>query len=133
VDFNRREQLISRGFLKYLLDVFSNGGKVGSNVRSDLKNSQSISSRMNTISWEGKLCMERSMKKDTAMLKDFSMLLQSFDKLVSDLKERMKLQYESVHMKMKSVMNNRDNDINKRKVTIHKKLAKYVNKECNNR
>lgn len=67
------------------------------------------------------------------MVKDFTFLLQGFDKLVSELRDKMKHQTEHVTSKMRSIMNGRDNDINKRKVIIHKRLAKYVNKECNNR
>ena len=36
-------------------------------------------------------------------------------------------------MKLQSVLNGRENDINARKAAIHKKLAKHVNKACNAR
>ena len=66
-------------------------------------------------------------------MRDFHLLLQNFDKLVNELREKMRLHSDSVSIKLRSVMLGRDNDINKRKVSIHKKLAKFVNKECNSR
>ena len=44
-----------------------------------------------------------------------------------------RLQLDHVTMKLQSVLNGRENDINARKAAIHKKLAKHVNKACNAR
>ena len=56
-----------------------------------------------------------------------------FDKLVTELRDRMVRQYEHVTVKMQSILNGRENDINKRKTQIHQKLSKHVNKACNSR
>lgn len=45
----------------------------------------------------------------------------------------LRVQLDHVTMKLQSVLNGRENDINARKAAIHKKLAKHVNKACNGR
>lgn len=61
------------------------------------------------------------------------MSMQPFDKLVSQLKERMQIQLDHVTTKMQSVLNGRDSDVNRRKANIHRRFSKHVSKACNNR
>lgn len=121
-DFLRREQLISRGFVQYSLGVLSGDIRPHSSTQ-----------RRSAVAWEGKTAADRAHKMDQSLLKEFNLLLQSFDALVKELRERMRVHSDVVNAKMRAVLLGRDNDVNKRKVIIHKKLAKFVNKECNNR
>lgn len=45
----------------------------------------------------------------------------------------MRVQLDHITMKLQSVLNGRENDVNARKAKIHRKLAKHVNKACNAR
>jgi len=121
-DYIRREQLVSRAFLQYLLSIISG----------ELKPHTS-EVRRSSVAWEGKFVADRAHKRDQLLNKEFNMTLMPFDKAVSDLRDRMVRQYEHVTVKMQSVLNGRENDINKRKTGIHQKLAKHVNKACNTR
>jgi hypothetical protein len=121
-DYLRREQLVSRAFLQYLLSIISG----------ELKPHTS-EVRRSSVAWEGKFVSDRAHKRDQAANKEYNLTLMPFDKLVAELRDRMVRQYEHVTVKMQSVLNGRENDINKRKATIHSKLAKHVNKACNSR
>lgn len=121
-DFLHREQLIGRAFLQYLLSVIS--GQVRPHT-SEVKRS--------SIAWEGKFTADRAHRRDTALHRDFNLAMLPFDKCVSELRERMVKQLEHVTVKMQSVLNGRESDINKRKAAIHRKLGKHVNKSCNAR
>lgn len=121
-DYIRREQLVSRAFLQYLLSIISG----------ELKPHTS-EVRRSSVAWEGKFVADRAHKRDQLLNKEFNLTLMPFDKAVTDLRDRMVRQYEHVTVKMQSVLNGRENDINKRKTGIHQKLAKHVNKACNAR
>ena len=121
-DFLHREQLIGRAFLQYLLSVIS--GEVRPHT-SEVKRS--------SIAWEGKFTADRAHRRDTALHRDFNLAMLPFDNCVSELRERMVKQLEHVTVKMQSVLNGRESDINKKKAAIHRKLGKHVNKSCNAR
>jgi hypothetical protein len=121
-DYLQREQLISRGFLQYLLTIVS--GEVNAHTNDQKRSS---------MAWEGKFAADRAFKREQSFNRDYNLTLQAFDKLIGQLKERMHYQYEHVIVTLQSVFNGRDAFLNQRKERIDKKLAKYVNKVCNNR
>ena len=55
------------------------------------------------------------------------------DRMVNEFKEKMRIQIEHITMKLQSVVNGKENDVNARKALVHKKLAKHVHKACNAR
>ena len=119
-DYLRREQLISRAFLQYVLGIIN--GEVKPHTTDQ---------RRNAVSWEAKFATERSTKRDIAFFNRYESSLQPFDKLVVELRGRMSIQLELFKTKMQSALNGKDNDINRRKAVIHKKFGKYVSKACN--
>ncbi len=121
-DYLRREQLISRAFLQYVLGIIN--GEVKPHTTDQ---------RRNAVSWEAKFATERSTKRDIAFFNRYESSLQPFDKLVVELRGRMSIQLELFKTKMQSALNGKDNDINRRKAVIHKKFSKYVSKACNSR
>lgn len=122
MDYYHREQLISHGFHYFLKSI------VDSQLHAHSSDNQRAS-----IAWEGKYLSDRVHKKDLAAAKTFNLTLGPYDKLVIDLRERMKSQLDRITTKMQSALNGQDNDINKRKVSVHKRLAKHVNKFCTQR
>ena len=66
-------------------------------------------------------------------MQDFLLHVNPLDKMVSEFKDKLRIQMDHVTMKLQSIVNGKENDINARKSVIHKKLAKHVNKACNNR
>lgn len=121
-DYLRREQLVSRGFLQYLTSIIS--GEIKPHTSE---------SRKTNVAWEGKFTVDRSLKRDSQLLADFNSCLQPFEQKVDELRTRMKVQKDHITVKMQSILNGRDNDVSKRKATIHKKLAKHVKRVCNDR
>eukprot|EP01031_Cornospumella_fuschlensis_P028976 gene28976-34969_t len=121
-DFLQREQLVNRAFSKYLLAVIS--GEIKSHMNEQ---------KRNAYAWETKSLLDRGMKKDLALVNDFHHHINPLDKLVTEFKEKMKIQLEHITMKLQAVVNGKENDVNARKALIHKKLAKHVNKACNGR
>ena len=121
-DYLSREHLISKAFLQYLLGVIS--GEIKPHT-SDVRRS--------SIAWEGKFVADRAQKMDAALNKEFNLSLMPFDKLVTELRERMVKQLDNVTVRMQGILNGREQDINKRKAMLHKKLAMHVNKACNAR
>lgn len=53
--------------------------------------------------------------------------------MVNEFKQKLNIQMDHVTMKLQSIVNGKENDVNARKSVIHKKLAKHVNKACNGR
>ena len=121
-DFSRREQLIAIAYREYLVSIVSNG--ILPNLAEDKKKK---------LAWEGKLIVDRATKHQSGNLGSFQAALAPFEKMVSQLKEKLLLQLEQVTMKMQSILNTRDKDINARKAAIFKRLSKHVKKVCNNR
>ena len=121
-DYLRREQLVSRAFLQYLTSIIN--GEIKPHT-SDV--------RKKNVAWEGKFTIDRSTKRDHQMSTDFNMCIAPFEQKVEELRTRMRVQRDQITVKMQSILNGRDNDVNKRKTTIHKKLARYVKKVCNDR
>ena len=109
-DYLSREHLISKAFLQYLLGIIS--GEIKPHT-SDVRRS--------SIAWEGKFVADRAQKMDAALNKEFNLSLMPFDKLVTDLRERMVKQLDNVTVKMQGILNGREQDINKRKAMLHKK------------
>lgn len=73
------------------------------------------------------------MRKEQNLVGEFYAQMNPLDKMVSDFKDKMKIQLDYVTMKLQSIINGKENDINARKSLIHKKLARHVNKACNAR
>ncbi len=73
------------------------------------------------------------MKKEQGLVADFYGHMNPLDKMVTEFKEKMRIQLDHVTLKLQSIVNGKENDINARKSQIHKKLAKHVNKACNGR
>ena len=121
-DYLRREQLVSRAFLQYVLGI----------INGEIK-SHTTDQRRSAVSWEAKFATERSTKRDIAFFNKYESSMQPFDKLVVELRGRMSIQLELFKTKMQSALNGKDNDINRRKAVIHKKFSKYVSKACNSR
>ena len=114
-DYLSREHLIAKAFLQYLLSVIS--GEIKPHT-SEVRRS--------SIAWEGKFVADRAHKMDQALNKEFNLSLMPFDKLVTELRERMVRQLDNVTVKMQGILNGREQDINKRKALLHKKLAVRV-------
>lgn len=89
--------------------------------------------KKNAFAWEAKSIADRGHRKEQALIQEFHNNIGPLDKMTADFKERMRLQLDHVTMKLQSVLNGRENDVNQRKTLIHKKLAKHVNKACNAR
>lgn len=121
-DFIRREQLVSTAFKQYLVSVVQNG--IQPNTNEDKKKK---------LAWEGKLIVDRATKRDSLATTQFSLAMQPFEKKANVLKERLLMQLETVAMKMQSILNNRDRDINSRKAIIFKRLSKHVKHVCSQR
>ena len=98
-DYLSREHLISKAFLQYLLSVIS--GEIKPHT-SEVRRS--------SIAWEGKFVADRAHKMDQALNKEFNLSLMPFDKLVTDLRERMVRQLDNVTVKMQSILNGREQD-----------------------
>ena len=67
------------------------------------------------------------------MCREFNEHIGPLDKLVNEFKDRMRIQLDHITVRLQSVVNGRENDVNPRKAQIHRKLAKHVNKVCNAR
>jgi hypothetical protein len=121
-DYLKREQLISKAFLHYLMGIIS--GEIRPHT-SEIRRS--------SVAWEGKFISDRSNRKEQSLNKDFNISIQPFDKLCADIKERLHVQLQSVMMRMQAILNGRDNEVNKRKTQIQQRFGKHVNKSCNSR
>ncbi len=77
--------------------------------------------------------IDRGVRKEQALISEFYGHMNPLDSMVNDFKEKMRIQLEHVTMKLQSIVNGKENDINARKSIIHKKLARHVNKACNAR
>jgi len=121
-DYLQREQLVSKAFQQYLIGVVSGEIKTHS---SDFKK--------NTYAWEAKSINDRCSRKEKTLLDDFHANIDPLDKLTEVFKDRMRVQLDLITLKLQSVLNGRENDVAARKNRIHKKLAKHVNKACNDR
>jgi hypothetical protein len=118
-DFVRREQLVSIAFKQYLISIVQNG--ILPNSSEDKKKK---------LAWEGKLIVDRATRRDSMASSQFSLAMQPFEKKARVLKERLLMQLETVTMKMQSILNGRDRDINSRKAAIFKRLSKHVKQVC---
>lgn len=121
-DYLQREQLVARAFQQYLLGVVSGEIKI-----------HTLETKKSSYAWETKSIADRSHKKEQSLIADFHANLDPLNKLADSFKDRMRIQLDLITMKLQSVLNGRENDINARKARIHKKLAKHVNKACNDR
>jgi hypothetical protein len=121
-DYLRREQLLSRAFLQYLLGIISG------EVRPQASKSKQVS-----VAWETKFIMDRSSKRETLLTREFNNSMLPFEGLVEDLRHRLHSQLQHMMLKMRTILNGRDGEISARKSDIHKKLGKHVNKSCNAR
>jgi hypothetical protein len=121
-DYLQREQLVSRAFLQYLLSIVS--GEIKTHTADTKKN---------TYAWETKSIADRGQRKEAALVAEFHANINPLDKMTETFKERMRLQLDHITMRLQSVLNGRENDVNARKAKIHRKLAKHVNKACNAR
>ena len=121
-DYLQREQLVAKAFQQYLNALVSGEIKTHS---SDFKK--------NTFAWEAKSINDRCSRKEKVLLDDFHANIDPLDKLTDVFKERMRVQLDLITLKLQSVLNGRENDVAARKNRIHKKLAKHVNKACNDR
>eukprot|EP01038_Epipyxis_sp_PR26KG_P008891 gene8891-11991_t len=121
-DYLQREQLISRAFLQYLLNIMNGEIKTYANDH-----------KKNSFAWESKSLLDRMDRKDMNLIQQFNDQIGPMDKLVNEFKDRMKVQLERITVRLQSVVNGRENDVNSRKAAIHRKLAKHVNKSCNAR
>jgi len=122
LDYLRREQLISRAFLEYLLAMAS--GEIRPHT-TDQKRS--------LVAWEGRFMSDRALKREQNTQHEFNASLQPFDQSVKMLKERMHEQLERITVKLQSVLNGRDLEMNKRKTKINNRFAQHVQKSCSNR
>lgn len=89
--------------------------------------------KKNSYAWESKAIADRGHRKEQTLISEFHTNIAPLDKLTVEFKDRMRLQLDHVTMKLQSVLNGRENDVSARKAKIHKKLARHVNKACNNR
>lgn len=121
-DYLQREQLVLRGFMSYLLGVIS--GEIKSHTADQKKSS---------YAWETKSLIDRGQRKEQHLLNEFHQHMDPLDRMVVEFKEKMKIQLDHITMKLQSILNGKENDINSRKSSIHKKLARHVNKACNAR
>lgn len=121
-DYLRREQLLSRAFLQYLLGIISG------EVRPQASKSKQVS-----VAWETKFIMDRSSKREALLTREFNNSMLPFEGLVDDLRHRLHSQLQHIMLKMRTILNGRDGEISLRKSDIHKKLGKHVNKSCNAR
>jgi hypothetical protein len=121
-DYLQREQLITRAFLSYLMAIIS--GEIKSHTQEQKKSS---------YAWEIKSLTDREIKKEQILLSEFHQHINPLDRMVNEFKEKMRLQMEHITMKLQSIVNGKENDINEKKALIHRKLAKHVNKACNAR
>jgi hypothetical protein len=121
-DYLQREQLVSRAFMQYLLGIIS--GEI---------RPQTAEQKKHSYAWETKALIDRAHRKEIALIQEFHSHMDPLDGMVNEFKEKMRLQLEHITMKLQSVVNGKENDINARKASIHKKLAKHVNKACNAR
>ncbi len=121
-DYLQREQLVTRAFLQYLLAIIS--GEIKSHTGEQKKNS---------YAWETKSLSDRQLRKEQSLISEFHHHINPLDKMVAEFKEKMRIQLEHITMKLQSIVNGKENDINARKALIHRKLAKHVNKACNAR
>jgi hypothetical protein len=121
-DYLQREQLVTRAFLSYLLAIIS--GEIKSHTGEQKKSS---------YAWEIKSLTDREFRKESVLLTEFHNHINPLDKMVNEFKEKLKVQLDHITMKLQSIVNGKENDINARKALIHKKLAKHVNKACNAR
>lgn len=121
-DYLQREQLVSRAFMQYLLGIIS--GEIRAHTGEQKKQS---------YAWETKALVDRAHRKEMALINEFHHHMDPLESMVNEFKEKMRLQLEHITMKLQSVVNGKENDINARKAAIHKKLAKHVNKACNAR
>lgn len=85
------------------------------------------------FAWETKGISDRAHKKEQALTSEYQRNINPLDKLVSEFKDRMRVQLDHITLRLQSVLNGRENDVNSRKAAIHRKLAKHVNKACSNR
>jgi len=92
-----------------------------------------LDAKKSSYAWETKTIADRAHRKEQALIADFHANINPLDKLTADFKERMRVQLDHITMKLQSVLNGRENDVNARKAKIHRKLAKHVNKACNAR
>lgn len=122
MDYLRREQLISRAFVEYLLAMTS--GEIKTHT-ADQKRSM--------VAWEGRFISDRALKREQNTQNEFQESLQPFEKAVQLLRERMREQLERITIKLQSVLNGRDVEINKRKTKIHNRFGQHVQKSCSNR
>jgi len=121
-DYLQREQLINRAFMQYLSGVIS--GEIKSHTNDQKKNS---------YAWETKSLIDRQIRKEQQLIQDFQLHIAPLDNMVNVFKEKLRIQMDHVTMKLQSIVNGKENDVNARKSLIHKKLAKHVNKACNGR
>jgi hypothetical protein len=121
-DYLQREQLVIRAFLQYLLGIIS--GEIKSHTGEQKKTS---------YAWETKSLTDREARKEQTLLSEFYAHINPLDKMVNEFKEKLRLQMDHITMKLQSIVNGKENDMNARKAMIHRKLAKHVNKACNSR
>jgi hypothetical protein len=121
-DYLQREQLVTRAFQQYLLSIVS--GEIKTHTADHKKNQ---------YAWETKAIADRGQRKEVALVAEFHSNIDPLDQLTADFRERMRLQLDHVTLRLQSVLNGRENDVNARKAKIHRKLAKHVNKACNAR
>jgi Flp pilus assembly protein TadB len=112
---------------------------VNNNFKKKIKNktgeikTHTAEHKKTSFAWESKSILDRSQRKEILLQKNFNDNIFPLDSLVEDFKQQMRMQLEQITIKLQAVINGRENDVNARKASIHKKLAKHVNKSCNAR
>lgn len=89
--------------------------------------------KKSSYAWETKSLIDRQIRKEQQLIQDFQLHIEPLDRMVNEFKEKLRIQMDHVTMKLQSIVNGKENDVNARKSMIHKKLAKHVNKACNGR
>lgn len=89
--------------------------------------------KKNSYAWETKSLTDRQLRKEQGLITEFHHHINPLDRMVNEFKEKMRIQMDHITMKLQSIVNGKENDINARKAMIHRKLAKHVNKACNAR
>lgn len=115
----RREQLISKAFLQYILGLLSG----------EIKPFSSETRKQSAI-WDGKFASDRASAKEKMLIKQYNMAFLPFDQCIQDSKDKLYRQLGLIKSRMSSILKGRDTEINQRHKIISHRFSDHVKTNC---